>query len=61
MKKRVLSLLMALVLCLTLLPTAALAEELEALNGTPSASVVDADAGAGTQNGEATTMRLSSP
>ena len=47
MKKRVLSLFMALMLCLTLLPTAALAEELEALNGTPSASVADA----GAQNG----------
>ena len=35
MKKRVLSLFMALALCLTLLPTAALAEELEAMNGTP--------------------------
>ena len=41
MKKRVLSMLMALALCLTLLPTAAWAEELEALNGTPSASVAD--------------------
>ena len=51
MKKRVLSMLMALALCLTLLPTAALAEELEALNGTPSASVADADAEAGAQNG----------
>ena len=61
MKKRVLSLLMVLALCLTLLPTAALAEELEALNGTPSASVADADAEAGTQNGEADIMRLSSP
>ena len=51
MKKRVLSMLMALALCLTLLPTAAWAEELEALNGTPSASVADADAEAGAQNG----------
>ena len=51
MKKRVLSLFMALMLCLTLLPTAALAEELEALNGTPSASVADADAEADAQNG----------
>ena len=51
MKKRVLSLFMALMLCLTLLPTAALAEELEALNGTPAASVADADAEAGAQNG----------
>ena len=47
MKKRVLSMLMALALCLTLLPTAALAEELEALNGAPAASVADA----GAQNG----------
>ena len=39
--------LMALALCLTLLPTAALAEELEALNGAPAASVADA----GAQNG----------
>ena len=51
MKKRVLSLFMALMLCLTLLPTAALAEELEALNGTPAVSVADADAEAGAQNG----------
>ncbi len=51
MKKRVLSLFMALMLCLTLLPTAALAKELEALNGAPSASVADADAEASAQNG----------
>ena len=44
MKKRVLSLFMALMLCLTLLPTAALAAELEALNGTPAASVADTGA-----------------
>ena len=34
MKKRVLSMLMALVLCLTLLPTAALADELGPVDGT---------------------------
>ena len=34
MKKRLLSMLMALVLCLTLLPTAALADELGPVDGT---------------------------
>lgn len=37
MKKRVLSLFMALMLCLTLLPTAALAEETEGTAQTPPA------------------------
>ena len=41
MKKRVLSMLMALVLCLTLLPTAALADELGPVDGT---STVEAEA-----------------
>ena len=37
MKKRILSCLMALALCLTLLPTAALAEETEGTAQTPPA------------------------
>ena len=44
MKKRLLSAFMALALCLTLLPTAALAAETEALNGTPAVETAGADA-----------------
>ena len=43
MKKRVLSLFMALMLCLTLLPTAALAEETEGTAQTPPAVEKAAD------------------
>ena len=44
MKKRVLSMLMALVLCLTLLPTAALADELGPVDGTSTVETAGADA-----------------
>ena len=44
MKKRVLSMLMALVLCLTLLPTAALADELGPVDGTSTEETAGADA-----------------
>ena len=44
MKKRVLSLFMALMLCLTLLPTAALAEELGPVDGTSTVETAGADA-----------------
>ena len=44
MKKRVLSLFMALVLCLTLLPTAALADELGPVDGTSTVETAGADA-----------------
>lgn len=44
MKKRVLSLFMALMLCLTLLPTAALAAETEAADGTSAVETAGADA-----------------
>ena len=49
MKKRILSCLMALALCLTLLPTAALAEETEGTAQTPPAVEEPADPA----NGEA--------
>ena len=44
MKKRVLSLFMALMLCLTLLPTAALADELGPVDGTSTVETAGADA-----------------
>ena len=44
MKKRLLSMLMALVLCLTLLPTAALADELGPVDGTSTVETAGADA-----------------
>ena len=44
MKKRVLSLFMALALCLTLLPTAALADELGPVDGTSTVETAGADA-----------------
>ena len=44
MKKRVLSMFMALVLCLTLLPTAALAEETGPVDGTSTVETAGADA-----------------
>ena len=44
MKKRILSLAMALVLCLTLLPTAALADELGPVDGTSTVETAGADA-----------------
>ena len=44
MKKRVLSLFMALMLCLTLLPTAALADELGSADGTSAVETAGADA-----------------
>ena len=44
MKKRVLSMIMALVLCLTLLPTAALADELGPVDGTSTVETAGADA-----------------
>ena len=44
MKKRVLSMFMALALCLTLLPTAALAEELGPVDGTSTVETAGADA-----------------
>ena len=47
MKKRVLSMLMALTLCLTTLPTAALAEELGPVDGTSTVETAGADAEAG--------------
>ena len=43
MKKRVLSLFMALALCLTLLPTAALADELGPVDGTSTVETAGAD------------------
>uniref|UniRef100_UPI0025E41C6B hypothetical protein n=1 Tax=uncultured Oscillibacter sp. TaxID=876091 RepID=UPI0025E41C6B len=46
MKKRVLSLFMALMLCLTLLPTAALADELGPVDGTSAVETADAGADA---------------
>ena len=47
MKKRVLSMFMALALCLTLLPTAALADELGPVDGTSTVETAGADAEAG--------------
>ena len=44
MKKRVLSMFMALALCLTLLPTAALADELGSVDGTSTVETAGADA-----------------
>ena len=44
MKKRVLSMFMALALCLTLLPTAALADELGPVDGTSTVETAGADA-----------------
>ena len=44
MKKRVLSMYMALALCLTLLPTAALADELGPVDGTSTVETAGADA-----------------